>query len=426
MLDMKFVRENPALVRDYLRKRRVEFPLDELLELDSERRRLIVELQELRHKRNVTSDQVALMKSKKEDASKLIAEMREVSAKISADDGALRNTEKELRQLQLGLPNVVDDSVPDCIGDENSVEVRRWGKPAPVKFAVKDHIDIGKSLDIIDMDRGAKVAGARFYYLKGDLVRLNFALIQLALEFGQERGYTVMQPPYMLRREIMEGAVDLAAFEDSIYKLEGEDLYLITTAEHALLAYHSDEILEGSRLPLRYMGISPCFRKEAGAHGRDTKGIFRVHQFEKVEQFVFTRPEDSWPELERLISTVEEFFQLLGLPYRVVNICSGDLGAPAAKKYDLEVWLPGQGTYREAVSCSNCTDWQARRLAIRFRDKMGEEPRLVHTLNSTLVATGRALIAIMENNQQAEGSFDIPEPLMKFMGGRKKIDPLAE
>jgi len=234
-----------------------------------------------------------------------------------------------------------------------------------------------------------------------------------------------MQPPFMLRKGIMEGAVDLTAFEDSIYKLEGEDLYLLTTSEHALLAYHADEILEGSRLPIRYLGVSPCFRKEAGAHGRDTKGIFRVHQFEKVEQFVFARPEDTWPEHERLISTAEEFFQQLGLPYRVVNICSGDLGAPAAKKYDLEVWLPGQGMYREAVSCSNCTDWQARRLSIRFRDKMGDEPRLVHTLNSTLVATSRALIAIMENFQSVDGSFDVPQPLQVFMGGKERIHPLT-
>ncbi len=425
MLDMKFVRENPDLVREYLKKRRVDFPLDELLKLDSERRKLISELQELRHKRNVTSDKVAVMKAKKQDASKIIAEMKEVSTKISADDGDLRKAEESLHHLQLGLPNVVHESVPDCIGDENSVEVRRWGEPKPMDFPVKDHIDLGTILDIVDTERGAKVAGARFYYLKGDLVRLNFALIQLALEFGQQKGYTVFQPPYMLRKEIMEGAVDLTAFEDSIYKLEGEDLYLLTTSEHALLAYHADEILDGSRLPLRYLGVSPCFRKEAGAHGRDTKGIFRVHQFEKVEQFVFARPEDSWPEHERLISTAEGFFQLLGLPYRVVNICSGDLGAPAAKKYDLEVWLPGQGMYREAVSCSNCTDWQARRLAVRFRDKTGDEPRLVHTLNSTLVATSRALIAIMENNQRSDGSFDIPEPLRKFVGDKREVSPVA-
>jgi seryl-tRNA synthetase len=425
MLDMKFVRENPDLVRGYLSKRRVEFPLDELLELDIRRRKLIVELQDLRHQRNVCSDQVAVMKAKKQDPSKLIAEMRDVSAKISNDDQGLRKTEEALHHLQLGLPNVVHESVPDCIGDENSAEVRRWGTPRPMEFPVKDHIDLGMYLDIIDTEKGAKVAGARFYYLKGDLVRLNFALIQFALEFGQKKGYTVMQPPFMLRKEIMEGAVDLSAFEDSIYKLDGEDLYLLTTSEHALLAYHADEILEGGRLPIRYLGVSPCFRKEAGAHGRDTKGIFRVHQFEKVEQFVFARPEDSWPEHERLISTAEEFFQQLGLPYRVVNICSGDLGAPAAKKYDLEVWLPGQGMYREAVSCSNCTDWQARRLSIRFRDKMGDEPRLVHTLNSTLVATSRALIAIMENFQNSDGSFDIPRPLQDFMGDKERIRPFT-
>jgi seryl-tRNA synthetase len=424
MLDLKFVRENPDVVRGYLAKRRVEFPLENLLELDARRRKLIAELQDLRHRRNVCSDEVAALKAKKQDASKIIGEMKEVSSKISSDDQELRKTEGDLRSLQLALPNVVDDSVPDCIGDENSLEIRRWGSPRPMDFKVLDHIDLGTALDIIDTERGSKVAGARFYYLKGDLVRLNFALMQFALEFGQKKGYTIMQPPFMLKRGIMEGAVDLTAFEDSIYKLDGEDLYLLTTSEHALLAYHADEILDGGRLPIRLLGVSPCFRKEAGAHGRDTKGIFRVHEFEKVEQFVFTRPEDSWPEHERLISVAEEFFQQLRLPYRVVNICSGDLGAPAAKKYDLEVWLPGQGMFREAVSCSNCTDWQARRLAIRFRDKMGDEPRLVHTLNSTLVATSRALIAIMENNQRSDGSFDIPGPLVGFMGGLDRVSAL--
>jgi len=423
MMDMKFVRENVELVRTYLSKRRVSFPLDRLLELDRERRKLIGELQDLRHQRNATSEQIASLKAKRQDASELIAAMRDVTNKIATDEASLKQTEEELHQLQLAMPNVVHASVPDCIGDENAQEVRRWGEPRLMTFQAKDHIDLGNALSIIDVERAAKVAGARFYYLKGDLVRLNYALIQFALSFGQSRGYILVQPPYMLKREMMEGAVDLSAFEDSIYRLEGEDLYLLTTSEHALLAYHADEILDGSKLPLRYLGISPCFRREAGAHGRDTKGIFRVHEFEKVEQFVFSRPEDSWEEHERLIATAETFFQQLGLPYRVVNICSGDLGAPAAKKYDLEVWLPGQGTFREAVSCSNCTDWQARRLAIRFRDKMNEEPRLVHTLNSTLVATERALIAIMENFQHPDGSFDVPDALVPFMEGQDLIRP---
>lgn len=421
MLDMKFVRENVELVRSYIKKRRVDFPLDRLLEQDAKRRKLIGELQELRHHRNVCSEEIATIKSEGGDAERLIEEMRDVSAKISKDEADLRQVEAELRRLQLSLPNVVHESVPDCIGEENSVEVRRWGVPRAAGFPVKDHIDLGNNLGLIDVEKAARVAGSRFYYLKGDLVRLNYALIQFALDFGQEKGYTLIQPPYMLKKEIMEGSVDLGAFEDSIYKLEGEDLYLLTTSEHALLAYHADEILDESSLPLRYLGISPCFRKEAGAHGRDTKGIFRVHEFEKVEQFVFSKPEDSWAEHERLISVAEEFFRQLGLPYRVVNVCSGDLGAPAAKKYDLEVWLPGQGTYREAVSCSNCTDWQARRLAIRFRRKQNEEPRFVHTLNSTLVATERALIAIMENNQREDGSFDVPLPLRRYMGGQSLV-----
>jgi len=254
-------------------------------------------------------------------------------------------------------------------------------------------------------------------------VKLNFALLSYGLDFGAKKGFTLLQPPYMLKRRIMEGAVDLSAFEESIYKIEDEDLYLITTSEHALLGYHADEILNGNELPLRYLGVSPCFRKEAGAHGRDTKGIFRVHIFEKVEQFVFCKPEDSWEEHEKLIMNAEEFFQSLGIPYRIVNVCAGELGAPAAKKYDLEVWLPGQRKYREAVSCSNCLDWQARRLAIRYRDKPGEETRFVHTLNSTLVAPERAIIAIMENFRTDDGSIEIPEVLRPYMGGQERIKP---
>jgi len=253
------------------------------------------------------------------------------------------------------------------------------------------------------------------------LVKLNYALLKFALDFIEKKGYTLIQPPYFLRRDAIGGAVALSDFEDVIYKIQDEDLYLLPTSEHALLAQHMNEILDGDTLPLRYSGISPCFRKEAGAHGRDTKGIFRIHQFEKVEQFVFSKPEESWTEHEKMIQNAEELFQLLNLPYRVVNVCTGDLGTVAAKKYDLEVWLPGQGKYREVVSCSNCTTYQAVRSKIRFRNKPDEPTRWVHTLNSTLVASERALIAIMENYQTEEGAVLIPQALQPYMGGATTI-----
>ena len=269
---------------------------------------------------------------------------------------------------------------------------------------------------LIDIERAAKTTGSRSYFLRGQLVKLNYALIRFGLDFLERKGFELVQPPYLLNRRSMEGAVILSDFEDMIYKIEGEDLYLIGTAEHPLAAMHMDEVLNGSSLPLRYAGVSPCFRKEAGAHGRDTKGIFRVHQFEKVEQFVYSRPEDSWEEHERLLENAEEFYRLLGIPYRVVVLCTGDLGKVAAKTYDIEAWLPGQGKYREIVSCSNCTDYQARRLNLKFRDKPHEESRFVHTLNSTLVATERTMIAIMENYQREDGSIEVPKVLRDYVG----------
>lgn len=288
-------------------------------------------------------------------------------------------------------------------------------------FEPKSHIEISEHLDLIDLERAAKVAGARFYYLKNELVLLNQALIMYALDFMNKKNYSVLQPPYMLKREAVNCAVQLSDFNDMIYKIENEDLYLIATAEHAILSYHMNEILDGDKLPLRYFGISPCFRKEAGTHGKDTKGIFRVHHFEKVEQFIFCKPEESWKEHDLLITNAEEFFQSLRLPYRIVNVCSGDLGSVAAKKYDLEVWLPGQNKYREAVSCSNCTSYQAVRGSIRYREKNKRQTEYIHTLNSTLVATERALIAILENYQEKDGSVRIPEILVPYINGLERI-----
>jgi seryl-tRNA synthetase len=314
-------------------------------------------------------------------------------------------------------------TVPFGEDDTGNVEIRRWGEISNFKFKVKDHIDLALALDLVDLDRAAKVSGARFYYLKNELVQLNYALIKYALDFIVEKGFTLYQPPYLLKRKAISGAIALFDFEDVIYKIADEDLYLIGTSEHALLALHMDEILNGNDLPLKYAAISTCFRKEAGSHGRDTKGIFRVHQFEKIEQFIFSNPEDSWAEHQRLITNAEEFFRQLKLPYRIVNVCSGDLGIMAAKKYDLEAWLPGQNMYREMVSCSNCTTYQAVRAKIRYRDKSNDPTDYVHTLNSTLVATERTLIAIMENYQQEDGSINIPDVLVPYMKGISEIKP---
>ncbi len=428
MLDVALIRSNPEVVRDDLKKRGSleKLPLvDEVLELDRERRRLITAVNELRHRRNAISTEIARLRKKGEDASKLIEEAKRLPGELRKLEEEKDRVEDRLRAVLYRLPNILHSSVPVGAGEEDNVVIRTWEEPTEFPFQPKDHIDLGLALDLIDVERAGKVAGARFYYLKGELVRLNYALVKFALDVMVEKGFTLYQPPYMLRRRGVESATDLGDFEDVIYKVEGEDLYLLPTSEFALLALHMDEILETKRLPLRYSGISPCFRKEAGTHGRDTKGIFRVHQFEKVEQFVFSKPEDSWDEHEMLIANAEEVFQRLGIPYRIVNVCTGDIGSVAAKKYDLEAWLPGQGKYREMVSCSNCTDYQARRANIRYRPEPGKPTKPVHTLNSTLVATERALIAVMENYQLEDGSIKVPDVLVPYMNGLEVIQRKA-
>jgi seryl-tRNA synthetase len=286
---------------------------------------------------------------------------------------------------------------------------------------IKSHIEISNELDILDLERAGKIAGARFFFLKNDLVKLGLALTNFAIDYLMEREYTVVQPPYMIKKEAMEGAVILSDFEETIYKIENEDLYMIGTSEHPLASMHMNEILDGKKLPLRYAGISPCFRKEAGAHGKDMKGIFRVHQFEKVEQFVFVDPEESWKEHEKLLTTTEKFYETLEIPFRTIVLCSGDLGKVSAKTYDIEAWFPAQNAYREICSCSNCTDYQSRSLKIRFRNNPNEETSLVHTLNSTLVAIQRTLVAIIENYQTTKGTIKIPSVLQKYMNNKEEI-----
>ncbi|NHV96340.1 MAG: serine--tRNA ligase [Thaumarchaeota archaeon] len=421
MLDLKLVRERPDIIRDMLAKRGVSFPLDDLLAKDAKRRQMLTEVQKLKHLRNLLSLEIAQAKREGRDVSEKMLAVKELSERIDRLDAEADALDREVSNLLKALPNLVHESVPIGRDESDNVVLRSWGEPKPFQIPPRDHIALGLSLDVIDLDRAAKVAGSRFYYLKDNLVRLNYALISYALDFLKQKGFTLLQPPYMLKREAIEGTIIISDFEDVIYKIEGEDLYLIGTAEHAIAAMHMDEILDGLLLPLRYGGISPCFRKEAGAHGRDTKGIFRVHQFEKVEQFVFCKPEDSWREHEMLIRNAEEFFQSLEIPYRVVLLCSGDLGKTSAKTYDLEAWFPAQNTYREVVSCSNCLDYQARRLRIKYRDKPNEESRFVHTLNSTLVATERALIAIMENHQNEDSSINIPKVLRPYFGDERLV-----
>jgi seryl-tRNA synthetase len=424
MLEIKFVRDNPDLVKENLRKRGMleKIPeVDRLLEFDTMWRKLLQQTEALRRKRNEITQQIAKARSKKQDTSILLKEAEEIPEQIKKIEGEADQIKEKVNTILLNLPNLVDTSVPFGKDDSDNVEIKRWGEPPKFGFKPLDHIDLGTKQELIDMERAAKVAGARFYYLRGDLVRLNHALIRYGLDFIKKKNYELYQPPYLLRRDVVAGAVALSDFEEVIYKVEGEDLYLLATSEHALLGLHMDEIIPAEKLPLRYAGVSPNFRKEAGAHGRDTKGIFRVHQFEKVEQFIFSRPEDSWKLHEGLLANVEEFFQSLKIPYRVVNVCTGDLGTVASKKYDLEAWLPGQGKYREMASCSNCTSYQSVRSRIRYREKTSDPTKYPHTLNSTLVATERAIVAILENYQREDGTIGVPKILQPYMNGQEQI-----
>jgi seryl-tRNA synthetase len=357
---------------------------------------------------NAALEEIKLMKEISNNLSKLEAEKYELDVKF--------------KQLMMLLPNLLLPSVPSGYAESDNVFVRSSGTLRTIDFQPKDHVELSTSLDLVDFERAAKIAGSRFYFLKNDLVLLNQALIRMALDFLANNSYILLQPPYMIRKEAMEGAVMLGDFEQVIYKIEGEDLFMIATSEHAMASMHMNEILEGGRLPIKYGAISPCFRKEAGAHGKDMKGIFRVHQFEKVEQFVYSRPEESEKQHDILLATTENFYECLGIPTRTMLLCSGDTGKTSAKTFDLEAWMPGQNAYREIVSCSNCIDYQARGLHIRFRDKPNEETRLVHTLNSTLIATERCMVAILENYQTSRGTIEVPCVLRKYMNDCKEID----
>ena len=421
MLDPKLIKEKPQIIRDMLKDRAVDFDLETLIESDQKRRELIIKTDELRKKKNQVALEISQKKKAGEDASDILSQMKDVSAQLTKLESEQETVENAYSKLAFTIPNLVHESVPVGADESANKEIKKWGEIPNFDFKINDHIDISENLDLVDLERAAKVAGARFYYLKNDLVRLNQSLIHYGLDFLAKKEYSLIQPPYMINRESMEGAVIADDFEEVIYKIEDEDLYMIGTSEHAMAAMRAKEILEGKDLPLRYAGVSPCFRKEAGAHGRDQKGIFRVHQFDKIEQFVFSRPEDSWKEHEKMLAVAEEFYQNLEIPYKVMLLSSGDMGKISAKTYDIEAWMAGQNAYREIVSCSNCLEYQARRLKIRFRDKTNEDTQYVHTLNSTLVATTRVLVSIMENFQTKDGHIRIPSVLQSYMGNQKEI-----
>lgn len=421
MLDPKILKENPQIVKDMLKARVSDFDFDGLLESDQKRRELIQQTDELRKKKNQIALEIAQKKKAGDDASSILEEMKKLSSELNLLESQQISNEERYSKLAFSIPNLIHESVPIGSDETANKEIKKFGNIPNFDFEIKDHISISETLGIVDLERAAKVAGARFYYLKNDLVRLNQALIHYALDYLSEKEYSLVQPPYMINRESMEGAVITDDFEEVIYKIDDEDLFMIGTSEHAMAAMHSKEIIEGKELPLRYAGVSPCFRKEAGAHGRDQKGIFRVHQFDKIEQFVFARPEDSWKEHERMLEITEGFYQKLEIPYRVMLLSSGDMGKVSAKTYDIEAWMAGQNSYREIVSCSNCLDYQSRRLKIRFRDKTNEETQYLHTLNSTLIATTRVMVSIMENFQTKDGHIKIPHVLQPYMGNKKEI-----
>jgi seryl-tRNA synthetase len=425
MLDIKLIREHPEIVRKDLEKRgepeKIEM-LNNLIESDEQWRRLLTEANELRHKRKQITTEVANLKKQGKDASKQIEEAKNIPEKIKQLETQVEEYREKADLLLLKLPNILHETVPFGRDETENVVERIVGKPPKFDFTPKSHAEIASDLDLADFERAAKVAGHGFYYLKGDLARLDFAIMTYTIDFLRNRGYTLIEPPLMMHRKPYLGVTDLEFFGDQLYKIENDDLYLIATSEHPMAASFMDETILQQDLPIKFVGVSPCFRKEVGAHGKYTKGLFRVHQFNKIEQFIFCHPENSWKFHEELQKNSEDLYKNLGLHYRVVNVCTGDIGIIAAKKYDIEVWM-ADGTFREAGSNSNCTDYQARRLNIKYREKEGQSPAgYVHTLNNTALATSRTLIAIIEQYQQKDGSVAIPEVLRPLMGGVDRLE----
>lgn len=421
MLDLRFIRENIETLQEMLVNRGSNIDLQDFVKLDAERREILTEVELLKNKRNVESAEVAKRKKAGEDASEIIAEMGKVSAQIKELDVKLAEVEEKVTYFQMTMPNAYHSSTPIGKTEDDNVEIRRWGTPKEFTFKPKEHWEMGENLGILDFERGSKLGGSRFVVYRGAGARLERALISFMLDtHTTEHGYTEHLTPFIVKREICEGTGQLPKFEDDMYKTT-DDMFLISTSEITLTNLHRQEILNESDLPKYYTAYSPCFRREAGSYGRDMKGLIRLHQFNKVEMVKLATPETSYDELEKMVVNAETILQKLNLPYRVIQLCSGDIGFGAAKTYDLEVWVPGQNKFREISSCSNCTDFQSRRMGLKYRPEGNSKSEFCHTLNGSGLAVGRTLVAIMENYQQEDGSFIIPEVLVPYMGGMKVV-----
>ncbi len=424
MLDIRLIRERPEFVKERLALRGGEYPVDEVISLDRRRRELLQEVEKLRHARKVASEEIGRLKRAGQDVQEQMQEVKRLGERLKELENELRTVEARLRALLLEIPNLPHESVPPGVDENDNQVIKRWGDLPRFDFTPKPHWELGERLGIFDFARAAKITGSRFVVYRGAGARLERALIAFMLDLHtKEHGYREVLPPFIVNEASMIGTGQLPKFKEDLFKLEDWDYYLIPTAEVPVTNLHRDEIIPEEALPLYYVAYTPCFRAEAGAHGRDVKGIIRQHQFNKVELVKFSLPETSYEELESLTFDAEEVLQKLGLPYRVVVLCTGDLGFAAAKTYDLEVWVPGQNRFVEISSCSNFEDYQARRANIRFRPKEGKKPRLVHTLNGSGLAVGRTLMAILENYQQRDGTVVVPEVLRPYLGGQEVIEP---
>ncbi len=422
MLDPKLIRENPDSVREMLENRHASWPIDEAQTLDGRRRELLNEVEALKAMRNEGSRKVATLKKDDPEKNSLMEEMRKAGVRVKELDSELASVEGRFESLLLQLPNMPHSSVPVGIDENDNPEIRRWGTPPAFSFEPRPHWEIGEGLGIMDFDRGTRLAQARFTVLKGAGARLERALLNFMLDLHtREHGYEEIEPPFMVNSATMRGTGQLPKFSEELYRCEGDDLWLIPTAEVPLTNLRAGEILKEEELPINLTAYTPCFRREAGSYGRDVRGMLRQHQFDKVEMVKIVHPDSSYEELEKLTNNAERVLQILGLPYRVICLCTGDMGFASSKTYDIEVWLPSQFKYREISSCSNCEDFQARRMNTRFRSRETGKTRFVHTLNGSGIAIGRCLIAVLENCQREDGSVKIPEPLVPYMGGIEEI-----
>ena len=425
MLDIRRIRENTQEVKDAVNRRGTDYSemIDKVLAVDEERRTLASKVDALKAEQNAASKKIPQYKKEGKDTTELMAEMKKLSDEIKEDAAKVARLEKEQEDLLLNIPNTPDPSVPDGLSDEDNVELRRWGEPRKFDFEPKAHWDIGKDLDILDPERAAKVTGARFHFYKGLGSRLERSVFNFYLDLHTtEHGYTELFPPFIANGDSMRGTGQLPKFKEDMYKIEGEDWYLIPTAEVPVTNFYRDEILDGTKMPMKYCAYSACFRAEAGSAGRDTRGLIRQHEFNKVEMVKFARPDQSWDELETLTWNAEHALQLLGLPHRVIVLSAGDLGFSSSKTYDVEVWLPSYNSYKEISSCSNFTDYQARRMQIRYKNNPTDRAQLIHTLNGSGLAVGRTTAAILENYQNEDGSVTVPEVLVPYMGGITRIE----